>query len=236
LSGVTLTTIRVRSRVTAQELPIHWRTLTGVPTSAAGEIVYDARASFPVEYLDLDFVDAADAVDVAVLSRRTPSAEWIVRHTGLFYALEEAGGALRSAPARIGTDADRYWSIRKNGSGGWTTGRAPRLKIGWHPHELVFVAKGSPPYMLAYGSARVPAADAPVGALLASLDEAARTRQVREATVGPPRDLGGVTALAAPRDTRRIVLWTVLALAVAVLAWIAIRTFRDTMRHDGVRP
>jgi hypothetical protein len=167
-------------------------------------------------------------VDVAVLTRRTPSGEWIFRHAGLFYALQEVSGALRSAPAQIGTDTDRYWSIRKNGSGSWATGRAPRLKTGWHPHELVFIAKGSPPYLLAYGSARVPAADAPVGALLASLDEADRSRQVREATVGPPRELGGAAARTPPLEIRRIVLWSVLALAVAVLAWIAVRTFRDT--------
>jgi hypothetical protein len=64
--------------------------------------------------------------------------------------------------------------------------------------------------------------------VLASLDEAGRSRQVRDATLGPARDLAGAAALTPAPNTKRLVLWSVLALAVAVLAWVAIKTFRET--------
>jgi hypothetical protein len=224
LSRVTLTSVQARPRSTAVELPIHWRTLAPDHQEPSGAVVYDAHALFPVEYLDLEFADAADAATVVISSRRTVAAEWQYRHRGLFYALPDAGGALRSTPAHITTASDRYWSLRRDGG----PGRAPRLRLGWHPHELLFVARGSPPFTLAYGSARVPAADAPVGAVLASLDEAGRSRQVRDATLGPARDLAGAAALTPAPNTKRLVLWSVLALAVAVLAWVAIKTFRET--------
>jgi hypothetical protein len=250
LSAVTLTSVRVRPRATAAQAEIRWQTLTaepglperlgGVPhTEPSGAVVYDARGLFPVEYIDLDFADASDAVSITVRSRPAPSspglpqrlggvAPWQIRHTGLFYSLQEANGAIRSAPARIASVADRYWSLERGGGAAWTIARAPRLKIGWHPHELVFVAQGPAPYLLAYGSARVAAADAPLDALLRSLDEAERARQVRAAAVGSPRSLGGAAALAPPPPLRRVLLWTILATAVALLAWLAIRTFRDT--------
>ena len=250
LSAVTLTSVRVRPRATAAQAEIHWRTLTADHLEPEGAAVYDARGLFPVEYVDLDFADASDVVSITVRSRSAPAspglpqrlggvasglpqrlggvASWQIRHTGLFYSLQEADGAIRSAPARIASATDRFWSIERAGGAGWTVARAPRLKIGWHPHELVFVAQGPAPYTLVYGSARVEAADAPVDALLGSLDEAERARQVRPATLGPPRSLGGADALTPPPPLRRAMLWTILVGAVALLAWFAIRTFRDT--------
>jgi hypothetical protein len=244
LSAVTLTSVRVRPRATAAQVEIRWRTLTADHVEPSGAAVYDAQGLFPVEYIDLDFADAADVVSVTVRSRPALSAPglpqrlgdvapWQIRHTGLFYSLQEANGAIRSAPARIASAADRFWSLERAGGAAWTVARAPRLKIGWHPHELVFVAQGPAPYMLVYGSARVQSADAPVDALLGSLDEAERARQVRRASLGASRSLGGADALTPPPPLRRAVLWTILVAAVALLAWLAIRTFRDTNTPDS---
>jgi hypothetical protein len=189
----------------------------------------------PAQYLDLEFPDASDAVSVTVKSRPDASSDWVLRYSGLFYALQESNEVVRTPPARIGTTTDRYWMLETSRDGGWRTGRAPRLRIGWHPHELVFVAQGAPPYTLAYGSARVGAADAPVDALLATLDDPGGTR-VRPATLDEPRVLGGASALEPPPPTRRIVLWTVLVGAVVALAWLALRALRETARDPAGDP
>jgi hypothetical protein len=235
LTAVTLTSVRVRPRAAAMPREPRWRTLTADRVEGPGTAIYDARGLFPIEYLDMDFVDAADAVSATVRSRPTPSAAWQPRHSGLFYSLREANGDIRSAPARVGRVADRYWSVERAGGAGWTAAQAPRLRLGWHPHELVFVAQGSPPFTLVYGSARTTAADAPLDTLLQRLDDADRGREVRSATLGPPRTLGGVAALTPPPPLRRAVLWAVLAAAVALLAWLAVRTLRDTAttKADG---
>jgi hypothetical protein len=227
LAAVALTSVQVRPTAAAARPEIRWRTLSQDHTEPSGAAAYDARALLPVEYVDLEFADAADAVSVRISSRPDTSSEWRWRHSGLFYSLRENDQPLRNSPAWLPQTTDRYWSVERAGSGRWPTDRAPRLKVGWHPHELVFVAQGAAPYTLAYGSARIAAADTPVDALLASLDEADRGYQVRDATLDPPRALGGPEALTPPAPVRRTVLWTVLAAAVAVLAWIAIRTFRD---------
>jgi hypothetical protein len=232
LSSVTLTSVRVRPRATAGRAEIHWRTLTADHGEPSGSIVYDARGLFPVEYVDLDFADAADAASVTMRSRASPSSDWQLRHSGVFYSLREADSAIRSEPARIARATDRHWSLERAGGEPWPAARAPRLKIGWHPSELVFVAQGPPPYTVVYGSARVAAADATLDALLERLDEAERARQMRVGTLAPPRILGGAEALDPPPPLRRAVLWTILTVAVALLAWLAIRTFRDTSTAD----
>jgi hypothetical protein len=235
LSPVTLTSVRVRPRPTAGQAEIRWQTVSADQdhTEPSGVVVYDVHGLFPVEYIDLDFADAADAVSVSVRSRAAPSSAWQIRHRGLFYSLQEATGAIRSEPARIAPAAERFWSVERAGGEAWPPARLPRLKIGWQPHELLFVAQGPPPYTLVYGSARVAAADAPLDALLESLDEAERARQVRVGTPAPARDLGGAAALTPAPPVRRAILWTILAVAVGVLAWVAIRTFRDTGAPDS---
>jgi len=177
-------------------------------------------------------VDATDIASVTMRSRATPSSEWIPRHQGLFYVLQEANSVVRGSAARIAQTTDRYWSVETTRDGGWTAARAPRLKVGWHPHELVFVAQGSAPYTLVYGSARVGAADAPVDALLARLNAGDRVNRVRMATVGASRSLGEVEALTPAPPYRRIVLWAVLVIAVGALAFLAMRVFRETSQAD----
>jgi hypothetical protein len=230
LAAVTLTSVRVRPRTIAGQAEIRWRTLAAERVETTGAALYDTRALFPVQYVDLEFADATDAVSVTMRSRSMPSSSaWVLRYSGLFYALQESNSVVRSSPARIAQATDRYWSVETTRDGGWKPGRAPRLKVGWHPHELVFLAQGAPPYTLVYGSARVGAADAPVDALLASADGANR---VRLATLGASRSLGGADALKPAPPLRRIVLWAVLVVAVGALAFLAMRVFRDTQRTD----
>ena len=232
LAAATLTAVRVRPRTAAAPAEIRWRTLSPAGAEPSGPPLYDARAQLPVEYVDLEFQDVSDAAEVTVLSRATPEAAWQARHRGLFYSLQEATGAIRSEPARTAPTLDRYWSLQRADGREWAPARAPRLKVGWHPHEIVFVAQGAAPFTLAYGSARVGPADAPVEALLARLDESDRTNQVRTATLDSPRTLGGADALTPPTPVRRLVLWGVLVAAVVVLAFLAFRLFRDTNTAD----
>jgi Protein of unknown function (DUF3999) len=178
-----------------------------------------------VERVDLEFADPTDAAHVTVRSRPDLSAEWRTRHAGLFYSLAEANNRITSSPARIGRAEDRYWAVETTRDGGWRPGLAPRLKLGWYPHELLFLAQGDGPFTLAYGSARVRAADAAVEGVLTRLDEESRSR-IRNATLAVPHDLGGSAALDAALPWRQVFLWVFLVGAVLALGVFALRLFR----------
>jgi hypothetical protein len=227
LAAVTLTSARVLPRTTDRIPETHWKTVSAERVDGDGAALYDTHGMFPVQYIDVEFADTANAASIAIRSRPTATSEWTFRHTGLFYALRNANDTLHNSAVPIVRTSDRYWQLQAGRDAGWTRTAAPRLKIGWHPHEIVFVAQGPAPYMLAYGSGRVAASDAPVDALLASLRESDLTNRVHEATLGQPHTLGGAGALSVAPPYRRLALWGILAVAVGALAWLAIRTLRE---------
>ena len=231
LADVTVKSVRLRPRTNAAQPEIHWRTVSAERVEPVGTAQYDTHAFLPIEYLDLEFADPTDTDLITIRSRPASSSPWELSHSGLFYVLQGPDGPIRSPYAHIGRTTERYWTVETMREGGWKQNRAPRLKVGWHPHELVFVARGAAPYTLAYGSGRVGPADAPVGELLASLNQAGGGAQVRVATLSQPHNLGGADALEPPPTPlpwKRIVLWAVLIVAVGGLAVVAARLLRET--------
>ena len=227
LRAATLVAAQVRPQRSAPPVEPRWEFLTPAPVAGSpGAASYDTGGRFPAERVDVEFADATDAAAVIIRSRADLSDDLRVRHSGLFYSLAESNTRLTNTPAAIPRTVDRYWNIETERDGGWG-GRLPRLKVGWYPQELLFVARGDGPYTLAYGSGRVGRDDTPIDAVLANLDEESRQR-IREATLGAPYDLGGSDVLAAPRSWRREALWAVLIGAVLVLGVFALRLFRES--------
>jgi hypothetical protein len=227
LRDVVLSGVQVRTQGSAPALEPTWEVMTAAPVAGApGRASFDAGARLPVERLDLEFVDATDAATVTITSSRDPSDDAQMRYSGLFFSLTEASTRLTSSPARIAVTTDRYWTVETMRDGGWG-GRLPRLRLGWYPQELLFMAQGAGPYTLAYGSGRARPTDAPVAAVLANLDETARSR-IQSATLGAPYDLGGAAVLTAPRSWRRELLWGVLLAAVLALGVFALRLVRES--------
>ena len=225
LREVMLGRVSVRPQGNAPLVEPNWELVTPAPVPGnVGRASYDVRARLPVERIDLEFADAADAAHVSISSGADELEQLRPRHTGLFYTLREGDTRLANLPAQIPLTTDRFWTVETTRDGGWA-GRLPRLKLGWYPQELLFIGQGAGPYTLAYGSGRAGANDAPIDAVLANLDEESRGR-VRDAALGEPRDLAGATALALPRSYRREVLWALLIGAVLLLGVFAARLLR----------
>lgn len=225
LTAVTLAGVRARPPTVAGQREIRWRTLDPQPGETPASATFDTRARLPVRYLHVTFASPTDAATVSIRSRDKVAEDWRDRYTGLFYTLTESGAAIQNPAARITETADRYWSVETTRPGGWT--RAPRLRVGWHGYEIVFLAQGEAPYTLVYGSGRVEPAEAPVEEVLARLDAAEREQQIRTATLGAPRDLAGDAVLKPGLPVKRIVLWSVLVIVVGALGILAARLARD---------
>jgi hypothetical protein len=162
-----------------------------------------------------------------VRSRPDAEAEWQHVYGGAFFTAMRDGARVHNSPARVRLNTDRYWQVESQRPGGWAPARAPRLRLGWHAHELLFVPKGQPPFTLAFGSLRAENAAAPIEALLAGLGTPEQLARPEPATLADTRDLAGASALAAPRPIRRIVLWAVLVAAVLALGVLVARASRE---------
>jgi hypothetical protein len=101
----------------------------------------------------------------------------------------------------------------------------PSLRVGWLPHEVVFLARGEAPYTLAFGSG---AARAPV----ASMRSVPSGATILRASFAESRTLGGESRLqpVVPEKgfaMKSAVLWGTLVLGVLLLGWMAYRLTRE---------
>jgi hypothetical protein len=127
--------------------------------------------------------------------------------------------------------------MRVEHSGGGLGKGRPQLRFGWVPEKLVFVARGNPPFTLAYGSARVRLDGRQGDALLTRFRELQKDNAVtRVAVTGPQMVLGGATVLSpglTPQNWKTAVLWGALGLGVALLAWMATRVYKQLDKSSG---
>jgi len=100
------------------------------------------------------------------------------------------------------------------------------LRLGYTPHQLHFLARGEPPFVLAFGSYAAAAGQGQINALLARIDEEKSDTFVGEAHAGKMITLGGNERLQtppAPFPWQRVLLWSVLVIGVFVLGTMAWR-------------
>lgn len=204
--------------------PLQWRELEGTPLQepAATARLFELDGRFPVEVADLQYAGNGTG-QWRLYSREHADASWTLRAgPWVAYAIGSGEGANRSAPQPLtGITRDRQWKL----VGARNDASTPRLRLGWRPEAVVFIAAGTPPYRLVAGSARAQRAGAPVAQ---SLEAIRATRgsawQPGLATLSASRVLAGADALqppAQPRDWRGWLLWALLvggALLVAALA------------------
>jgi hypothetical protein len=118
----------------------------------------------------------------------------------------------------------------------------PVLHAGWLPHRLLFVARGEPPFKLAFGNAKAnpaamptqsllpgAAANKPIEALAAKLGEVATQELPAETPVGNAR------GYFEQMDQKKLWLWGSMLVAVLVIVGMAWRLTRE-MPAPGEKP
>ena len=191
------------------------------------EYTFDLGGHPPVSRVNILLPEANSVIDVELSSRLAANAPWrVIIHSG-FYRLKMPDAAeQQNASLEVSPDTDRYWRARILGAGN-SPQSPPALHVEWVPNEVTFLAQGHAPFLMAYGNASANRAEADLSRLPNSL-------AIAPATLGPAQVSGGMARLiakAAPFPRRRVVLWSVLLLAVAVLAWMAYRIAKDPEKN-----
>jgi len=179
-----------------------------------GTYEYALPSALPVDVLDMADVDNA-VLGVNVL---TPSGDgWRSVGAGSLFRMTVEGQALAGPGLALRGPHERF-RIRMQG--------APvPLRVGWTPHELVFMPQGSGPFTLALGNPSIPRGPDMLAPMLQ--DKGIGAARLGKARIGAPVTLGGEDRLLPERDFTRIVLWAVLGLGVILLgamAWHLVRT------------
>ena len=228
-SGPAIPLVRIDGRIQPEGrtpirafLKIDGQSVPGSP----GMFEYRSAGAFPVDRVSLHFDQANSMADALFESRNDPKATWTRRFKGLFYRIDVDKSSLTSDPQVVSISMDRYWRLTVDASDSTIGSSVPRLEIGYRPHDLFFVARGSGPFTLAYGSAMAEPLNVNVTALFDGIGRHRENSLERWVMPqGPPTVLGGpqrLSPLPKPLPMRRIVLWSVLiagVLVVAVMAW-----------------
>lgn len=221
-----LTGARAEPVTATAAAPTQWLEVSGrADPDAAGSVVFDLGAHLDATRLALRLPEANTVVPVEWQVRARQRDDWrsVARSTA--WHLRRDGADLEAPALELPGQPGRYWRVRIDARAGIGSG-VPTLRLGWTPVQVVFAARGEPPFTLAFGKRDAPPASLPVATLLPGY-RAGLEATLPLARTGAPRALGGHAAPApgeedaAPADWRRWLLWGVLLLGVAVLGLMA---------------
>lgn len=218
LTGVYAEPAGGRVDAARSELAVRGTAAAGRP----GETTFDLGAPLPVDRINFKLPEQNSIVQIELQSRAIPADPWIAQGKHGFYRLQTRNGEMRNGPVAIATSPNRYWRARIDEDSRGLGDGPPQLEVGWVAREVVFLARGQGPYQLAYGSGAAQRCE--------SSSSIPRGVQIVSATLGAERELGGVARLKPPPPPfpwKSALLWTVLAVGVALLAWMAYRLSRQ---------
>jgi len=190
---------------------------------------FDTHSVLPVDRANIQLPLRNTLVRVSLESSASDKGPWYGRYQGLLYDLQFENNQLKTPDQQLNVTTHRYWRLQVLGKEE-QMGGMPKLRLGWIPEQLYFMAQGEPPFTLAYGSARVGPVTTPLGQLLNVADIQKQAQLIKDAQLGSRRALGNAATLTPPRpptDWKQIVLWAVLIIGVAALGFMALRLYRQ---------
>ena len=206
-----------------------WSTVTGSRSAADGsKYEFDLGGTYPVDKVNVLLPDQNTLIEASLRSRNDPDSTWNTHYTGLFYKLEMQDTLMEQQDIPIRTTTARYWQLDVKTDDGIGSG-LPQLKFAWVPNEIFFLARGSGPYILAYGNSQVQAPEKPINALMQVLSNKQQQSMIQPAGYGKRITYKGDAALIPIREIpwRQILLWIIMVSAVITIAVIARKLYRE---------
>lgn len=212
-----------------------WHEVRAEAGDKPGDYLFDLGAHLTAARLQLQLPELNTVAPAELLVRSRRQEEWRPVARATFYRIAGASGDIASPAIGVGAQPGRYWLLRLNPQGGGIGQGMPVLRLAWTSQQLVFLARGEPPFTLAYGQRDARAAQLPLASLLPGYRPGMEA-SLPLAEPGQPVSLGGRNAPLPgqedrlPADWKRWLLWLVLLAGVALLALMARSLMRQLPR------
>jgi hypothetical protein len=209
-----------------------WKDVVATPDAGKpGEYLADLGGRFPLERLALQLPQENTIVPVRLLSRGKPEDRWMPVTHAVAYRLNQNGRELVSPDIAVGVNSHRYWLLRVDPAAGGIGSGSLIVRAGWTPREIVFTARGTGPFRLAYGNAKAQAGSLRIDTLVPGW-RTDQEPQMSVASTGAVQKLAGEAAARPRADLKKWGLWAALLAGVAVLGWMAWRLSKQMQRPD----
>lgn len=225
-----ITAITGFSRVIEARKKHRWISLYNETVSKKNDqLMVDFATSYrlPTSRIQIRFPEINSIARLSVQSRSDVDTGWWTHCEQVFYDLSFEGAVIQNEPCVFPPTDNSLWRVvvKQDGAGLQRfESRAISMQLGWQPSELLFVARGSPPYLLAFGSGKFAQQDKKPdgGMILQAIKKESPALSL--AKLGKRISLGGEAALqspAQPAPWKKWLLWAVLVLGVGLLAFMA---------------
>ena len=205
-------------------------------------VEYETSSRLPVSSAQMIFQDKNSLARIVLESRTSAKDPWRPRCEQVFYTLSLAASEVHNEPCAFTPTSDRFWRalVRQDGAAIGARRQAPTLQLGWTPSELVFVARGTPPFLLAFGSAKLEQQDGKTDneMILQVAGTAPKNEEVSAVRLGKRIELGGEKALQPlppPQPWKKWLLWAILILGVGLLAGMARSLIKEMNKREENR-
>jgi hypothetical protein len=231
---IELAGIRVEPGAGQPEPKRHWKTVTA-RQDKENEYLIEPGGQFPTDRLRVRLPQPNTVAPVEVLARSKPGDPWRALARTVLYRLNSDQGEVVSPDIVLPPAPGRVLLLRVDGQGGGIGKDVLSVEVGWVPHNLVFAARGTAPFQIAYGNAVVDAAAYPIESLIPDYRHPPEPTgmTILPAGTGEPVTRAGNAALRRPVDIKRWALWSSLVLGVAALGFMAWRLSRQMGRAPG---
>ena len=227
--GLAIQSVRALLTSTSIERQHNWSKVTGKQSETdPNKYEFDLGGNFPVTRVNILLPDQNTLIEAAVKSRKDDKSIWSTHYNGLFYKLNMQGTVQERQPVNISTTSNRYWQLEVKTEDGIGSGM-PQLQFSWVPDDIYFLARGSGPYTLAYGSSQVKAPEKPISSLMQVLSDEQQQSMIQIAGLGDEITLTGEPALVPVKEIpwRQIALWIILVSAVIAIGVLAVKLYRE---------
>ena len=160
----------------------------------------------------------------AIATRETEAASWSPLTSATFYRMTRNGVSLESPAVEVGRRPMRYVQLTLDARSPGLGRDEPTLEVQWRPAQVVFVARGDPPFTMAFGNKDAQRTILALNQVIPDYKAGAEMKipedQVLRVTTVTNVE-GPVTKLVGEVNKRKLLLWGVLLIAVIVLGWMA---------------
>lgn len=207
--------------------PLAWSAPLKARRLNSGEYSWTLPLALSVERVQIELPQTNTLAPVILSGRREGEKHWQPLARGLLYRLPENGQAVQRDGLNLPGQPVQELKLQVDERGGGLGSETPLLKVGLPATQVIFLARGTPPYTLAIGNGAAKAANLPLGTLIPGYTEQ-RLAGLGQALPGNAAllEAEGASAVQPGPDWKRAVLWAVLLAGVGLLAAMAFSLLR----------
>lgn len=232
-SAPVLTSAQLLSSSTSStSAPLMWSDPVAGTSNKASEYLWQLPVGLPLQRVQIELKQANSLAPVTLYGRRESSQPWQVISSGLLYRLAQSGLDVVRDELQLPGQTIQQLKLQVDERGGGLGAEAPALRFAVRSTQLVFLARGEPPFSLALGNPTVKAANLSLGTLIPDYSpQRMATLGKASVSAGPVATPATPQVEAGATNWKKFGLWAVLLLGVGFLGWMAVSLVRKSPQN-----